>query len=279
MRKGTAMVKPVIVALAMLCTAPVWAQADPTANQIYEAARTGQLARAEQMITQVLRDHPQSAKAHFVAAEVYARAGDFGTARRELAAAETLQPGLPFESGAKVAALRSQISGGRASGYAGYAPSRPSVPWGWIVAIVGGIALVWIVMRRRAAYSQSGNLPATGPGLPPGSGPYPYGPYGPGGVAPYGGGSGIMGNLATGLAVGAGVAAGEELVHRVLDPSHGGVVPAAEAGVREPPPDNADMGGNDFGVSDPGSWDDSGGGSGWGGDAGGGGDGGGGDWT
>jgi hypothetical protein len=42
-----------------------------------------------------------------------------------------------------------------------------------------------------------------------------------------------------------------------------------------PPNPNADMGGNDFGVSDGGSWDD-GGGS-FGGDVGGGGDGG--DWT
>jgi hypothetical protein len=230
------------------------------------------------MIGQVLRDKPQSAKAHFVAAEVYARAGDLATARRELATAETLQPGLPFEPPASVAALRAQLSGTRiASGAPAYAPSRPSVPWGLIVAIVGGVALVWIFMRRRTAYPQyPGTLPAAGPGVPPGPGPYPY-PYGPGGVAPYGGGSGIMGNLATGLAVGAGVAAGEEVVHRILDPSHGGVVPAANAGELERPPssENADMGGAGFGVSDPGSWDDSG--SGWGGDAGGGD--GGGDWT
>src|SRR6516164_8173297 len=111
MRKGTVMVKPFVLALAMLCAAPVWAQADPTPNQIYEAARTGHLAQAEQMIGQVLRDRPQNAKAHFVAAEIYARAGDLATARRELATAETLQPGLPFDAPASVAALRAQISG------------------------------------------------------------------------------------------------------------------------------------------------------------------------
>jgi hypothetical protein len=94
---------------------------------------------------------------------------------------------------------------------------------------------------------------------------------------PGGGGSGIMGSVASGLALGAGVAAGEELVeHMMGGGSHsggGGFVPPAQA---EPMPDpNADMGGNDFGVNDPGSWDDGGGGGGW--DDGGGG--GGGDWT
>jgi uncharacterized protein len=277
MRKGTAMVKKVILAWAIVlaCTAPAWAQSDPTASQIYEATRSGHLAQAEQMVNQVLRDHPRSAKAHYVAAEVYAKAGDLSTARSELASAEALQPGLPFARPASVAELRAQLSEGRSIGRA---PGvvRPSIPWGLIVAIIGGVALVFLFMRRRAAYSQyPGTLPATGPGMPPGSGPYPYGPYGPGGVAPYGGGSGIMGNLATGLAIGAGVAAGEEVVHRVLDPSHGGAIPPANAGEleRAPPAENSDMGGSDFGVSDPGSWDDSS----WGGDAGGGD--GGGDWT
>jgi hypothetical protein len=54
------------------------------------------------------------------------------------------------------------------------------------------------------------------------------------------------------------------------NPGGGAVVPPAEAA---PIPDpNAHMGGNDFGVSDPGSWDDgSAGGGGWD-DGGGGGD-------
>ena len=60
-----------------------------------------------------------------------------------------------------------------------------------------------------------------------------------------------------------------ELAHHFLDGGHsGGVIPAAEAG--ESGASNADMGGSDFGVNDPGSgWDDGGG---FGGDSGGGGD-------
>jgi hypothetical protein len=66
------------------------------------------------------------------------------------------------------------------------------------------------------------------------------------------------------------VVAGEELAHHFLDGNReGNVVPG------NPQNPNGDMGGNDFGVSNDGGWDD--GGS-VGGDVGGGGDGGG-DWT
>ena len=86
-------------------------------------------------------------------------------------------------------------------------------------------------------------------------------------------GSGIAGGLASGLAVGAGVVAGEELAHHFMDGNRSSaVLPPAEG---SPPIDNpnADMGGANFGVDDPSSWDD--GSSGGGGDFGGGG----GDWT
>jgi hypothetical protein len=42
-------------------------------HQIYEAATTGHLEQAQEMITQVLTNHPKSAKAHRVRAEVYAK--------------------------------------------------------------------------------------------------------------------------------------------------------------------------------------------------------------
>ena len=56
-----------------------------------------------------------------------------------------------------------------------------------------------------------------------------------------------------------------------------GFVPPAEAG--QTPDPNADMGGNDFGVNNPGSWDDGSGGGGGGWDDGGGGGGDSGGWT
>ena len=93
------------------------------------------------------------------------------------------------------------------------------------------------------------------------------GPMGGGPMYPGygGGGSGLMGSLGTGLAIGAGVAAGEELVHHVLDGHQtGGVISNASAD--EPgnsAPQNGDMGGQDFGLNDSSSssWDDSSSGS------------------
>ena len=261
---------------ALALTSPAFADSDPTVDQIYSAASSGHLDQAQQMITRVLADHPNSAKAHYVQAELYAREGKTSLARSELAAAEQLQPGLPKENPRSVQQLKAQLglSGGvmRPSGLTPTvirsAPPERSFPWGTVLILGAVVALLLMVFRRRNSYVQ---YPAAGPGV---GGAPGYGPgYGP---APMGGGgigSGIAGGLASGLAVGAGVVAGEELAHHFLDGGRGGgVIPPAEAG--ESGLGNADMGGQDFGVNDPGSgWDDGGGFG--GGDAGGGG----GDWS
>lgn len=282
------MLKRITLALSALlivaCALPALA-ADPSPAQVYQAARSGNLAQAQQMIAQVLRDHPQSGQAHYVAAEIDARAGNLGLARQELQTAESLEPGLPFANPRSVQELQQQL---------GEAPVALSVQrpvrvmgrpshLGLFLILIGAAVVLWLVLRRRAVamgYSQyPGQYPGSvPPGTPPGYGPGGYGAGGyPGGYMP-GGGSGIMGSVASGLALGAGVAAGEELVEHMIggrsSPAGGGFVTPAQA---EPMPDpNADMGGNDFGLNDPGSWDDGGGGGGWD-DGGGGGDGGG--WT
>jgi uncharacterized protein len=244
--------------VAVACAGPVLAAADPTMDQVYQAVRAGEVTQAEQMMTQVLRDHPQSAKAHYVAAEVYARAGDVPTARAELGTAQRLEPGLPFARAQSVQALQRELSQGETvQTRSGYTNPRPPFSMSTVLLVLGGIFVLWLMFRRRTA-------PANGYPQYPGAMP-----AGVGGVAPgYGGpglGSGLAGGLASGLAVGAGVVAGEELARHFLD-RPGGALPGAV----EPGPDNGAMGGNDFGVSDANSWDD--GGSADGGDAGGGGD-------
>jgi hypothetical protein len=118
--------------------------------------------------------------------------------------------------------------------------------------VLGAIVVLWLILRRR---NPPGGLYSQYPSAVPGAGGGSMG-YGGPGVAS-GMGSGIAGGLASGLAVGAGVVAGEELAHHFLDGSRRepGVLPpsADAAGV----PDNSGMGGPDFGVSDPSSWDDS----------------------
>jgi hypothetical protein len=278
---------PLVLGVALAWAVPVLA-ADATVDQVYQAARSGHLAEAQQLMDQVLKDHPNSAKAHYIEAEISARGGNIGRAREELATAQRLDPSGAFAKPESVAALQRQLAQGTAArGPVGYTTAprpveRHSFPWGIVLLVVAGVVIAWALLARRnppptygGGYGgvPGGPAPGGGYGVPPGYGPPGYGPgYGP----PVGGGmgSGIVGGLASGLAIGAGVAAGEELVHHLVD-RDGNRIPAPPDYV--PPPDqNGNLGGNDFGVSDSSNWDDSSGGG--GGDSGGGG-GGGDDWT
>jgi len=265
-----------------LAGTPAWS-ADATVDQIYQAARSGHLDEAQRMMDQVLRDHPESAKAHYVQAELSAREGDFSRARAELARAEQISPGLPKESPESVQQLKSELASGRHEGRPfamTTAPSTLHFPWGAVLILALVVGVFWMIFRRRTSYVQYPSGPAPmgtagpyGPGYG-GPGGYPPGAgYGPG-VGGGGIGSNIAGGLAGGLAAGAGIVAGEELAHHFLDGGQRTVAPPPADDWNNVDP-NSDMGGNDFGVSDPGSWDD---GSSGGGDFGGGG-GGGDDWT
>jgi len=251
----------------MCVAAPVFADADPSMHEVYEAAESGHLDQAQRMISQVLKDHPTSGKAHYVAAEIYAREGNYSLARDELGQAQHLEPGLPFAKPGSVQELQAELSAHspgaatqvqhRPNPGVSYAPaSSGSFPWGLVLVGLGIIALIVFVTRRlRYAMGYRGIAPdgmrgGYNPGYAPG-----YGGYG---APPPGGGmgSGIVGGLASGLAVGAGVVAGEELAHHFLDGDRehggGGFAPPVDTGGGNY---NGDMGGNDFGVNDSSSWD------------------------
>jgi hypothetical protein len=260
--------------MAVTFSAPALADGpDPSVHQIYEAEAAGNYGQAQQMIDQVLKDHPKSATAHFVQAELYAKQGKTAQARSELAEAQEIDPALSKVSPRAAEELKAQL--GLTHGSA--APRMMAVPapqsgihWGLVFIVVLAVIALWALFRRRNTYQQYGGPAMTagpGYGAPPGYG----GPAGYG-APPMGGGvgSGIAGGLASGLAVGAGVVAGEELAHHFLDGDRreGTVLPSNDNGQQN---SNSDMGGNDFGVNDSSGWDDSSGG-------GGGGDGGG-DWS
>jgi clan AA aspartic protease (TIGR02281 family) len=82
---------------------------DPSVHQIYEAAEAGHFDQAQQMMDQVLRDHPKSAKAHYVQAELYAKQGKTALARDELRHAEELDPGLSHIDPRSVQKLKAQL--------------------------------------------------------------------------------------------------------------------------------------------------------------------------
>jgi hypothetical protein len=252
--------------------------ADPTLTEVYRAAESGNLKQAESMMDQVLRDHPNSAKAHFVEAEILAKEGKLEMSRAELGTAERLAPGLPFAKPGAVTELTQRLNGPavRQAPVAApmtVAPVAPAAnfPWGMVLvglALIAAAIFFFRNLNRPRVYPASPQGYAPGPssygpgGYPqqpagPGGYPQPVGPMGSGGI-----GSGILGGLATGAAVGAGMVAGEALMHNVFGGGSGSAH-AAEAprplpaNDYQPLPDaNYDLGGNDFGVSDAGSWDD-----------------------
>jgi hypothetical protein len=309
-----------LLASALALAAPVFA-AEPTIQEVYAAANAGKYAEAQAMMDQVLAAHPKSANAHFVEAELLAKQGKFAAAQASLAKAEELAPGLPKVKPESVSKLRALLAegqkldysqkrssnhssgGGNNYGSGGYAnaPQSSGIGWGGILIIGAGLAgFIWLAtrfMQRRQqqqplndGYSPTGYNPGAAPGYAPGGVPQQPG-YGQAGWGQQGGypqqpaqpgmGSRIMGGLATGAAVGAGIVAGEAIARQFtgghdsgnsgsngLDQSRNDIVyddPAARDDLLR----RDDMGGNDFGVS--GGWDDGGSGGG-GGDSGGGGD-------
>ena len=310
------------------------AQTEPTMSDIYKTAQAGKLDQAQTMVQQVLVIHPNSAKAHFVQAELYGRQGQPERGRDALAAAEKLAPGLPFAKPEAVQALRTQLAsrssasagkepsaralaGGANSNTnigssAGAVPAKSSFSLGLGLALGGAaIALVIFLMRKKPAARDpfaSGDFsnPNAGMGNPGGSGgpasvigsglsgpqtfgnnpannaaastaygqpgsPQQTGQYGqpqqPGyGAQPAaGGGMGgrVMGGLATGLAVGAGVMAAQAIGKSFMGNAHAEGNPAATAGDSgannlQSLPGNNDMGGQNFGINDTSSWDDGG---------------------
>lgn len=262
--------------LAMLLGAGLaMAQSEPNMGQIYATAQSGKLDEAQVMIQQVLLAHPKSSKALFVQAELYARQGKLDNARASLASADSVAPGLPAIKPEAVRALRAQLSARPAAAYpasvpAHYAaPQRPgsytsspsSSSWAVPLLLAGGVMVAgYFFFRRRnpepdAAQGAYGNPN----GL---NGPQTFG-MGGGYPQPAGSGLGgrIMGGVATGLAVGAGVMAAEAIGRNLMGGHNNGMASTGDNfgnNNYQALDTNRDMGGANFGVNDAGSWDDGG---------------------
>jgi len=251
----------ILLSTAFLFNGVTLADDSPTLDQVYQAAHAGKIEDAQRMMDKVLKEHPNSAKAHFVEAELLAKQGQMGKAEEELNIAQHLKPDLSFAKPQAVQDLKNRIGATHSvnsSPMSAYqaAPSS-SFPWGMLLLGMGAIAAIVFIMRamnaRNASYFPSNYQPATQnssapPMQPYGAGIPPAGPVG-GGI-----GSGIMGGLATGAAVGVGMVAGEALAHHFMDGGRNDTTVAPVADSRGSA--SNDLGGSDFGVADNSSWDD-----------------------
>lgn len=274
MRKVMNLFLSLFAAMTLLASNAAFAEA--TLPEVYQAVQAGQLAKADVMMKEVLKNHPNSAKAHYVAAELYVKEGKLETARSHFLKAESLAPGLPFAQADSVQKLQMQLATSAGVPAAG-ATSIFSSPlfWGLIAILVIGTIIV--LKRRKRDAVEVYNAPSAGyPGTPGGPAPYPGGPGAPGGPgypgAPGGAGSGLMGSLATGAALGAGMYAGQALASHLMggnannanNPGNFGNNPNMNQ-VSGPAFDDPNFGVRDASSWDDGgasSWDDSGGGGG-----------------
>lgn len=253
--------KKIFSCIAILFLSLSFAYAEPSIHQVYEAAKAGQLNEAHQMVEEVLKAHPQSAKAHFVNAEILSAQGQITQARSEFKLAEQLEPGLPFAKPEAVQKLKDSLGlmGAKAATPVAPTQENSSFPWLYVVifviAVLIFIGLFKSIMARNACIN---NTPSS-PYAPNGNNNTPVNPTG---MAPQGGGLGsnIASGLATGLAAGVGIAAGEALVNHFMNNN---TTPSTPNTNHTTPPvaetsttSTNDFGGNDFGMNDSSSWDD-----------------------
>lgn len=178
-----------ILFLALLILAPLAGAAD-SPKDVQALISRGDYPGAEALLRDAIAEHPQSAKAHYVLAEVLAHEGNIGEAKTEASKAATLDPGTHFTDPAKFQAFQRKLNEALAPAAnvrTTAAPVRdsgagqPSRDEGGssnllkILAIGAGIALIaslWM-RRKRAEDGASIGYP---PAQPPGGTP-PYGGY------------------------------------------------------------------------------------------------------
>ena len=270
---------PSIALLFFVCclSAPTFAEDDASLHQVFQAAEAGNFKKAQSMMDNVLKNHPNSAKAHFVEAELLAKQGLNSNASAELSKAEKLEPALTFAKPEALQSLKNRIAGIVPNNVqpAIVHQSAPNItmPSNWLMPVllfVGlGVMILFIMalFRRNSQSLPSNNHPAYAPNTNNSPANNPGMGSATGQPTTGGMGSGLMGNLATGAALGAGVVAGEALMHHFIDGDHNNPSTQNHQPDNSPwnSPDNAasttnsndyDMGGNDFGVQDSSSWDD-----------------------
>ena len=270
----SSLIRFITLVLAMSFTTAVFAVEDATMHQVYLAAEAGKFNEAQSMMDKVLNDHPNSAKAHYVEAELKAKQGQFSAAQDELNTAERIQPRLSFAKPQALQKLKAQLASGSSviqsrsesvSNQNYQATSNSRTPWGLIFLMISLIAFIYFAakwMTRRnppLVPSNNYNYP-NGANVNPqtytGNAPYMGSP-----PAVSGGlGSGIMSGLASGVALGAGMVAGEALMHHFTDGEHSSNGFINDAQANNSSFNQNDMGGSDFGIADNSSWDDNAGG-------------------
>lgn len=260
--------KKMIASVVLACLS-AFAWALPTLQQVEAQVRQGNYAQAESMMREVVAARPDSARAHYVYAELLAHGGKLDQAVEEARAARTIDPDVKFTDPEKfrtfeASLLRAQNTTARLPSAAGETRSAPPVAathvdaapaasampgWLWLAGLAAIGFVVWRMFARGRGGSMTGGAMAPGPGYgtatgagvpgaPHGGGTAgaPGAPYGPG-YAPQRPGSGMLG---VGLGAAGGLAAGM-LAERMLNSRRegSGDAPSTSPGLFDAPQDGS----------------------------------------
>lgn len=198
---------PKLLLSLILLVAATAASATDSPKDVQALIARGDYPAAEAALREAITEHPQSAKAHYVLAEVLAHEGNIGEAQAEANKAAVLDPATRFTDPAKFQAFQQKLGQALAPATARhavatpvrYAETRPAADRETKGGFgLGGILLIGLVIvviaflwsrRRRpqdSAFPGYGSMPPPPPGTPYGNGPggYGNGGYGNGGYAP-----------------------------------------------------------------------------------------------
>ena len=262
------------LAMILLSVAAISANAAlPTLDDVEHAVHRNDFTSAESMTREVVNAQPNSAKPHYILAEILAHEGKLNEARAQAAQAKQLDPAIKFTTPEKFARFEAELNGGKPAARPVSETSRNAQPAGaggssflWIVLLVGG-AIAFFAFRRRSAPPSYGgyvNPNAPMPGQPG------YTNYPPGYPPPTGGAghpvAAGLGGLAAGMLA-------EHLIEGAMDRHHDGngnplYIPgdgSANETLEDRPIDfgSSNDWGSDSGGGDAGGGFDAGGGSDW----------------
>jgi hypothetical protein len=245
------LMQALVLSLAVLSVNIVLAE--PTVQDIYKTAQVDK-QQALTMVNEVIKLRPNSARAHYVQSELLLQLGKKSEAKAAFLKSQSLDSSLSFAKPESVERLRTAL-GVKETDTLKFDTDK-AILWGGGFLLVLLIAFMLFKRRKPAqqypdAFNASYNRP-----VPPFTPPPPAGAaVAPAAAAPASSGSGLMGSLATGAAMGVGVAAGATLANHLLNGNK-----ATAAPVEQQPSDTPSYTPDqNFGVSDSSS--------GWGGDS------------
>lgn len=206
------LMQALVLSLAVLSANIVLAE--PTVQDIYKTAQVDK-QQALTMVNEVIKLRPNSARAHYVQSDLLLQLGKKAEAKTAFLKSQSLDPSMSFAKPESVERLRTAL-GVKKTDTLKFDTDKAML-WG------GGILLALLIaimlFRRKKPAQQypdafnSQYRPVT---------PTPPAPAGaaasaPAAAAPASSGSGLMGSLATGAAMGVGVAAGATLANHLLN--------------------------------------------------------------